>query len=82
MSVEKRATAGLSLNFRYDWTKRWDDYSGGRQDYFNRRNEWSLSSYNPRTGEPDLHVRLPIGPGQGPARVTRIGGGTWWTAGP
>ncbi len=32
VSVEKRATEGLSLTFRYNWTKRWDDYSGGRQD--------------------------------------------------
>jgi hypothetical protein len=32
VSVEKRATAGLSLTFSYNWTRRWDDYSGGRQD--------------------------------------------------
>jgi hypothetical protein len=42
-SVEKRASAGLSLNFRYDLARQFDDYSAGRQDYFNRHNEWSSS---------------------------------------
>lgn len=64
VSVEKRATAGLSLTFRFNWTKRRDDYSGGRQDYGNRRNEWSLSSYNPRTVSLSYMYELPIGRGK------------------
>ena len=64
VSVEKRATAGLSLTFRYDWTKRRDDYSGGRQDYGNRRNEWSLSSYSPHTVSLTYMYELPIGRGK------------------
>jgi hypothetical protein len=64
VSVEKRATAGLSLTFRFNWTKRRDDYSGGRQDYNNRRNEWSLSSYNPRTVSLSYMYELPIGRGK------------------
>ena len=64
VSVEKRATAGLSLTFRYNWTKRRDDYSGSRQDYGNRRNEWSLSSYSPHTVSLTYMYELPIGRGK------------------
>ena len=64
VSAEKRATAGLSLTFRYSWSKRWDDYSGGRQDYFNRRNEWSLSSYSPHSVSLTYMYELPIGRGK------------------
>jgi hypothetical protein len=64
VSVEKRATAGLSLTFRFNWAKAWDDYSGGRQDYFNRRSEWSLSSFNPRSLSLTYMYELPIGRGK------------------
>ena len=64
VSAEKRATAGLNLTFRYNWTKRRDDYSNGRQDYVNRRNEWSLSSYNPHSVSLTYMYELPIGRGK------------------
>lgn len=64
VSVEKRATADLSLTFSYNWTKRRDDYSGGRQDYGNRRNEWSLSSYSPQVVSLTYMYELPIGRGK------------------
>jgi hypothetical protein len=65
VSVEKRATAGLSLSFRYDWTKQRDDYSGtGRQDYLNRRNEWSLSFVTPHRVTLTYMYELPIGRGK------------------
>ncbi len=64
VSVEKRASAGLSLGFRYSFNRRWDDYSHGRQDYFNRRNEWSLSSTTPHRVSVSYMYELPIGRGK------------------
>ncbi len=39
---------GLSLSAYYEFSKQMDDYSGpyGIQDFFNRQNDWSLTSYN------------------------------------
>jgi hypothetical protein len=65
VSLEKRATAGLSLSFRYDWAKQRDDYSGnGRQDYFNRRKEWSLSLRSPHQITLTYMYELPMGRGK------------------
>ena len=67
VNIEKRATAGLSLNLRYEISRQWDDYSGWilRQDYHNRRNEWSLSAFNrPRTLNFSYIYELPFGPGK------------------
>lgn len=64
ISVEKRATAGLSLNFRYDWTRQWDDYSGGRQQFANRRSEWFLSFATPHRVTLTYMFELPIGRGK------------------
>lgn len=75
VSIEKRATAGLSLSFRYSWNKRLDDYSAGRQDYLNRRNEWSLGSINPRTMSFSYMYELPIG-GASTCSDSRTGDGT------
>ena len=46
--VEKRASMGLALSAYYEFSKQMDDYSGpyGVQDYYNRQNDWSLTSYN------------------------------------
>ncbi|MDZ4802098.1 MAG: hypothetical protein SGI92_28410 [Bryobacteraceae bacterium] len=43
--LEKRASMGLSFTAYYEFSKQMDDYSGpyGRQDYFNRENEWALT---------------------------------------
>jgi hypothetical protein len=43
--LEKRATQGLSFSASYEFSKQMDDYSGpyGKQDFFNSRNEWSLT---------------------------------------
>jgi hypothetical protein len=55
----------LSLGFRYDWTKQRDDYSGsGRQDYLNRRKEWSLSFVTPHRVTLTYMYELPIGRGK------------------
>jgi len=81
LSVEKRAGAGLSLSFRYDWTKQRDDYSGrGRQDFLNRRNEWSLSFATPHRVTLTYIYELPIGRAR-PCSRTPTGDGTLWTAG-
>lgn len=47
--AEKRASFGLSFTAYYEFSKQLDDYSGpyGNQDFFNRRNDWALTSYNP-----------------------------------
>jgi|YNPBryunderm2012_1023409.scaffolds.fasta_scaffold00102_16 hypothetical protein len=62
--VEKRASHGLTLSFYYEVSKQLDDYSGpyGRQDHFNRRNEWSLTAYNrPHTISFSCSYDLPLG---------------------
>ncbi|MEO8657071.1 MAG: hypothetical protein ABI693_01295 [Bryobacteraceae bacterium] len=43
LRLEKRTSSGLSINAYYEYGKQFDDYSGpyGRQDEFNRHNEWS-----------------------------------------
>lgn len=65
LRVEKRASHGLTLSFYYEFSKQLDDYSGpyGRQDHFNRRNEWSLTAYNrPHTWSLSCVYELPFGP--------------------
>jgi len=62
--VEKRTNAGLSINSTYEYSRQMDDYSGpyGRQDFFNRANEWSLTTYNaPHRLSLSYMYELPIG---------------------
>lgn len=62
--VEKRSSTGLTLNARYEFSKQMDDYSGpyGIQDFYNRQNEWSLtSSNNPHRLSLSFAYELPIG---------------------
>lgn len=62
--VEKRSSAGLSANASYEFSKQMDDYSGpyGIQDFYNMRNEWSLtSSNNPHRLAMTLSYELPFG---------------------
>src|SRR5581483_8785579 len=48
VQLEKRASNGLEMTARYQFSKQFDDYSGpyGIQDFFNRQNDWALSAYN------------------------------------
>ena len=65
LRVEKRASAGLSLSASYEFSKQMDNYSGpyGVQDYYNRANEWSLtSSNNPHRVTVTYSYELPLGP--------------------
>jgi len=65
LRVEKRASRGLTLSAYYEFSKQLDDYSGpyGRQDYFSRRNEWSLTAYNrPHRFSFSCVYELPLGP--------------------
>ncbi len=65
LRLEKRASRGLTLSAYYEFSKQLDDYSGpyGRQDYFNRRNEWSLTAYNrPHRFSFSCVYELPLGP--------------------
>jgi hypothetical protein len=64
VSAEKRASGGLSLGVSLSWVKARDDYSGGRQDFFNRRNEWSLASINPFRINVNYMYELPFGRGK------------------
>jgi hypothetical protein len=65
LRIEKRVSKGLSLTASYEVAKQMDDYSGpyGAQDFFNRRNEWSLTPYaRPRYLQFSYVYELPIGP--------------------
>ena len=48
LRVEKRASHGLSVSAYYEFSKQLDDYSGpfGKQDFFDRQNEWALTPWN------------------------------------
>ena len=62
--LEKRASMGLSLSAYYEFSKQMDDYSGpyGIQDFFNRQNDWSLTSYNqPQRLQLSYSYELPLG---------------------
>jgi len=62
--LEKRASMGLSLSAYYEFSKQMDDYSGsyGVQDFFNRQNDWSLTSYNqPQRLQLSYSYELPLG---------------------
>jgi hypothetical protein len=63
--IEKRTSGGLSLNATYEYSRQYDDYSGpyGRQDVFNRRNEWALCAWNsPHRLSLNYMYELPFGP--------------------
>jgi len=63
--VEKRTSQGLSFSANYEFSKQLDDYSGpyGRQDFFNRDNEWSLTAGNePHRLSFSYTYELPFGP--------------------
>ena len=65
LRVEKRTSMGLALSAYYEFSKQLDDYSGpyGIQDFFNRQNDWSLTSYNsPQRLQVSYTYELPIGP--------------------
>ena len=65
--VEKRASFGLSFTAYYEFSKQLDDYSGpyGNQDFFNRRNDWALTSYNtPQYLQLSYIYELPFGSGK------------------
>jgi hypothetical protein len=65
LRMEKRASQGLTVSASYEYSKQMDDYSGpyGTQDYFNRRNEWALSAWNPPHRFSFSAVyELPVGP--------------------
>ncbi|MBS1832408.1 MAG: hypothetical protein JST65_06840 [Acidobacteria bacterium] len=64
LHFEKRSSSGLTLNSSFEWSKQLDDYSGpyGVQDYYNKRNEWSMtSSNNPYRLSMSIAYDLPIG---------------------
>jgi len=64
--LEKRATQGLTLGAYYEFSKQIDDYSGAVQDFFNRRNEWSLTGYShPHRFSLSYLYELPLGAGKG-----------------
>ncbi|MGO9239647.1 MAG: hypothetical protein ACLQBJ_02465 [Bryobacteraceae bacterium] len=67
LRVEKRASGGLTVSATYEFSRQWDDYSGpyGKQDYFNPRNEWALTPWNPPNRlSLNLSYDLPFGAGK------------------
>ncbi len=64
LRVEKRASQGLTLSAAYTFSKSMDDYSGpyGVQDFYNRQNDWSLTSWNtPQSLSVTYTYELPFG---------------------
>ncbi len=64
LRFEKRASMGLSFTTYYEFSKQLDDYSGpyGRQDHFNRENEWALTPGQvPHRLQVTYAYELPIG---------------------
>jgi hypothetical protein len=62
--VEKRTSFGFSFIAYYEVSKQLDDYSGpyGNQDFFDRRNNWALTSYNtPQYLQLSYNYELPFG---------------------
>ncbi len=60
--VEKRSSGGLTVSATYEFSRQWDDYSGGKQDFFNSHNEWALTPWNaPQRVSLNLSYDLPIG---------------------
>jgi hypothetical protein len=62
--MEKRSSSGLTVNATYEFSKQMDDYSGpyGIQDFYNRKNEWSLTSSNqPHRFSMSFAYELPFG---------------------
>ena len=73
--VEKRTSGGLAFSAYYEFSKQMDDYSGpyGVQDYYNRRNEWSMTAYNsPHRMTLTYIYELPFGPNK-----PFLAGGEW-----
>lgn len=67
LRVEKRTSQGLSLSANAEYSRQFDDYSGpyGKQDFFNRANEWSLTPWNnPARLSLNYMYELPIGVGK------------------
>jgi hypothetical protein len=65
--LEKRASFGLSFTATYQFSKQLDDYSApyGEQDFFNRRNDWALSAFNPpQYVQVSYMYELPFGSGK------------------
>jgi hypothetical protein len=65
--LEKHASFGLSFIAYYEISKQLDDYSGpyGNQDFFNRHNNWALTSYNtPQYLQLSYIYELPFGSSQ------------------
>lgn len=74
ISVEKRASHGLTLDFSYSLTRQWDDYSGpGVQDYFDRDSEWSISNgLRPHRLSLTYSYELPFGEGKPMLRASKL----------
>jgi hypothetical protein len=65
--LEKRSSRGIALSANYEFSKQLDDYSGpyGKQDFFNRGNEWSLTAGNiPHRFSLNYVYELPVGAGK------------------
>ncbi len=67
LRVEKHASFGLTFVAYYSISTQLDDYSGpyGNQDFFDLRNDWSVSAYNtPQYLTLSYMYEFPFGPNQ------------------
>lgn len=64
--VERRASGGLVVGGSYEYIRQWDDYSGpGRQNFFDRREEWALTAWlSPHRFSFTYVYELPLGAGK------------------
>jgi hypothetical protein len=65
--VEKRSSHGMFWTATYNFGKQLDDFSGpyGKQDFYRRENEWSISATNVRHSlQFNYLYELPFGPGK------------------
>ncbi|HVA00999.1 MAG TPA: hypothetical protein VMV34_05000 [Terriglobia bacterium] len=67
VQVEKRESFGLSFTASYEFSRRFDNFSGpyANQDLVNLRNDWAPSAYNtPQYAQLSYIYNLPLGPGK------------------
>ena len=63
--IEKRTSGGLALTVQYQYRYRMDDFSFNVQDFYNKHNEWSRSSFlSPHSLTLNYIYELPLGPGK------------------
>jgi hypothetical protein len=65
LQLEKRTSGGLALTVGYTNFRRWDNYSSGVQNLYDRNSGWSVATFSrPHTVDLTFLYELPFGPGK------------------